>query len=248
MSTTADQPRHFNFHTTEVLEMFNSFVCNVQAIDKLKVVFYVTWLWAWTGLYVTKIFECVFKTILTMPDSWLSVPATLCKTIETTQNKKIQILNAMTEGGEVTNKLKIFLRYYWEQSDSGSAFDVNGFSMDKLSEYLNCSLLFCSYIISSNDQPIEPATFLSNVRRVLIENENSTIFVSTINDRTDRQEVFLGHVNFDDEEVKQEDYIQDYLLDSDPVDNSDIQDYLLESDSNDNSDSLVTPMTASFST
>jgi len=209
MSTTTKQT---------MLDVSRDFGRKILSIDKLSVVLYVTWLWAWAGLYITKVFETFFKVILAMPDSWLSIPANMCNKIQTTQRKRINILNAATENGQITNRFKLFLKYYWEKASGDTAFDVNGFSMDKASEFLNCSLLYCSYVISNGeDMPIEE--FMNNVKRAFIVRDNGVTAMSYETDMSDRERVPLGHVNFDDEAVQEP--VMDYLNDLDLSDDSD---------------------------
>lgn len=164
-------------------------------IDKLKIVLYVTWVWAWTGLYITKMLETGFKLILLMPNSWLAIPASMCQDIETKTKKKISVLHATTTAGNVTNKFKLFLKYYWEQSTNESAFDANGFSMRKAREFLNCSLLYCSYIISDPAGTIPAKIFLKNVRYIMLHHVDGQTSTS------DNDNVFLDHITFENEPV-----------------------------------------------
>jgi hypothetical protein len=181
-----------------------SFGQSLISVDKITIILYTTWLWAWTGLYLTKIFEFVFKLILSMPNSWLAIPAVMCDEITTTQKKKIQIINAQDENGDITNKIKLFLRYCWEYGDEG-AFDANGFSMPKATEFLNCSLLYISYILTNPDASLKPETFFKDIQQFLVDLDSSgNTSVSKKEDLSDRHTVFMGHVTLDDVELTDE--------------------------------------------
>jgi hypothetical protein len=209
--------------SNQVFQAIREYICSMITVDKLKVAIYVTWAWAYIGLYFTKIVEVIFKLILSIPNSWLTGPVILCKNITTTQNKKVNILNAYTDKEEITNKLKLFLQYYWENGGNGNAHDKNGFSMTKLTELLNCSLLYCSYILSNDSDDILPETFFQNIQRYLIEKDSENIcYMSNEKNMSDRREIFLGHVSFDDEELINQDINLDdmELSDTDTEENN----------------------------
>jgi hypothetical protein len=192
------KPKSLTYIRKSLLTFGYEFGQSFIPVDKIAIILYVTWLWAWAGLYVTKIFEFGFKLILSMPNSWLTVPAVMCDEMTTTQKKKIQVLHACNENGDITNKIKLFLRYCWEHGDDG-AFDVNGFSMPKASKFLNCSLLYISYILTNPDASVEPETFFKDIQQFLIELDSTgNAFVTKEEDLSDRHPVFMGHVTLDD--------------------------------------------------
>jgi hypothetical protein len=188
-----------------MFQAVESYVSSILSIDKIKIVMTVTWLWAWVGIYTTKCFECVFKLVLSVPDSWLKHPSDLCRNISTTQNKKINILDAHNDMGVITNKFKIFLQYYWENGGNGNAHDTNGFSMHKFTDLLNCSLLYCSYCLSNNAENTTPETFFKDVHNVFVEKQSDNCYQTNDKVLSDKHPIFMGHTTLDDEKLAEED-------------------------------------------
>lgn len=141
----------------------------IQLIDKVKVALYVTWLWAFFGLYTTKAFETFFTALLSMPDNWLEMPAAcLSPKIENTLGKKIKILSAYTESGDITNKLKLFLKFYWEKAPNNGN-SKHGFDFGHLKRLLNCSMLYCCYLLTDEANHIEPEQFWNNINKFFVD-------------------------------------------------------------------------------
>lgn len=154
-------------------------------MNKLTIILYITWAWAWTSFYIARAFETSLRILLSMPNSWLAIPASLCSSVENTKKEKINVLSAHGPRGDMTNKFKLFLKYYWEHANEESAFDSNGFSMNKARVILNCSLLYCSYVVSNSTIPVD--AFMKNVRRIMFDNDNQTV---------NGEQVVLAHANF----------------------------------------------------
>lgn len=165
------------------------------AFDKVKVAMYVTWLWAWAGLHTTKVFEAFFRTILKMPDEWLAFPV---GDVVNTAGKKVKILSARTEHQNITNKLKLFVKLYWEKGGPTDANSTNGFDFAKLSKLLNCSVLYCCYLLTDAKGDIPPEQFWDSVHRFLIEQgKNGDCYKSTKVDFSDKSKLWLRNVDFE---------------------------------------------------
>ena len=175
----------------------------VLNIDLIKILFVVTWWYAWLGLHITKAFEFGFKLVLSMPDEWLKLPSVFNKPIFNSAGQQINIINAYSEAGIITNKMKLFMRWYWDHAD-GEIYDTNGFNFNKLNQLLNCSALYCSYLLTNQNAEIAPEDFWKNIKHlVVIQQPSSNVRVKPIVlrsdnlDFTDPQELLLGHVDFD---------------------------------------------------
>lgn len=138
----------------------------VNEASKINLVLGVTWVWAKTGLLLTKIFERGFKMVLQMPDSWLSIPADYTKKIKTLKGDIVHVYAAASERGMITNKLKLFLQFYWESLDG----DIPFFDFAKFSKLLNCSMLYCCYILieANGTTQITPNEFIEKANKFLI--------------------------------------------------------------------------------
>ena len=179
-----------------VLKSMGNYVMDKINIDKVKFGLFVTWMWAYAGLLITKSFEGMFRLILSMPDSWYSAPSKLIKLPTTTQKKKIHIISASDGTGSITNKLKLFLKYSW---DNASVYDVNGFSMKTFKRLFSTSLLYGSYLLTETDT-ITPEDFIDNVHKFFVmQKPNGKFAMSKNSDLTDLEELIGSHLSFDDE-------------------------------------------------
>ncbi len=167
-------------------ELILQLVQRFKLIDKVRIAMFITWLWALAGLYTTKVFESFFRLILKMPDNWLAVPC-----IIPNSPTGVQILTASDGQRDITNKFKLFLKYYWEKDESGGAF-----SFQSLHRLMNCSMLYCSYLLTNKDGSISPDTFWQNVDRFLIELNGEKCIKYVNSNLTDPEELPFGSVSF----------------------------------------------------
>ncbi len=163
-----------------VAEFFND-LCTYfyrQLPDKVRVAMFVTWLWALAGLYISKLFEMVFRLILKMPDNWFCTGF---------NPEGAKILFASDGRKEITNKFKLFLKYYWEKDDKGG-----NFSFASLQRLLNCSMLYCSYLLTEKDAgtTVHPEKFWKNVNTFFAEMQDGIVL------RKDNENSGLKHVPF----------------------------------------------------
>jgi len=162
-----------------------------KAVDKVQIVLYFTWCMAWCGLQLAKISSMFFKLILMMPDSWIP---------QVQHNpSNIKIITASDGNKDITNKLKLFLKYYWENDEScvhadGSA--SGGFNFNKYRDLLNCSILYCSYLLTDKNGTISPGKFWENVNRFLVTTQNENVIRYTNSELTNPEIMPFGTVNF----------------------------------------------------
>lgn len=200
-----------NFVFSAVKDYFCSLPSSIASINKVQIILYVTWMWAWVGLYTAKTFEYIFKMILTVPDDWLFPLNSIVKDIKTTDKKPIQILNAFKENGEeITNKLKLFLHYYWTEAMADSAHDQNGFDFRKFSALVQTPLMFCSYIVKDTLDKVNNNTLntksnntfdilLNDVHRIFVTRQGKKSFISHMPNLSEQEGLFLNHFTFDTE-------------------------------------------------
>lgn len=153
----------------------NNFInlCEYLKIDLLKLVLTFTWYWAYLGIKLTKLFELFFMVILYLPDQIYFAENIRQPNIKNSRNEKIKIIYARNNYGEITNKMKFFLRWYWENVNDESIHENNGFDMTQLTKLFNCSMLYCSYLLIKNDDKLTPEMFLNNMKSILITNEDT---------------------------------------------------------------------------
>lgn len=158
----------------------------IQQIDKVRIVFFVTWLQSVITLYTAKLFETVLKLVLKLPDNWLAVPVA-----QLPQN--IKILSAFNGNNDVTNKFKLFLRYYCDKE-----LKEGGFSFHSLQRLMNCSMLYCSYLLTDKNGNITPDKFWQNVDKFLVQLEDNQCmkYSDTGTGLLKKQEVPFGTVKF----------------------------------------------------
>jgi hypothetical protein len=144
------------------------YCCKYNKINLVKLVLTFTWYWAYIGLKLTKLFEFFFMIILYIPDQLYLSEQILPATIKNSNNEKVKIIYARNDYGEITNKMKFFLRWYWENVNDESIHENNGFDITQLTKLFNCSMLYCSYLLIKNDEVLTPELFLTNIKNILI--------------------------------------------------------------------------------
>ena len=170
-----------------------------KMLDKMQVALLVTRVWAITGLYVTKIFEQIFINILKFPDTWIA-PIARNITVQNTNNETVTILHASDGKSEITNKLKLLLKYYWEEGQLINAIDSNGFDFKKFSKIFGSSMMYCCYLLNDKNAKLDPKTFAENIHKFLVTQEPTSeqaAYMSYNTDLSDRRKLFLRNVNFD---------------------------------------------------
>jgi hypothetical protein len=179
----------------QLVHRLDDVAASLLKFDKIRVALFVTWLWAYAGLYVTKAFESFFRSILNMPDKWLAFPV---GNVKNSAGQTIKILSAKTNSTDITNKLKIFMKLYWEKGSSTSANTHNGFDFGKLAKLLNCSMMYCCYLLTDANGNIQPEQFWNNINTFFVEQErNGECYKSTKVDLSDRTKLWLRNVSFE---------------------------------------------------
>ena len=140
-------------------------------MDTVKLVLFVLYAQAYICVKLSRVFECFLAMILKLPDSWLSIIPTFVKLVDSNGNP-IKIIKAISEDTNITNKLKIFLMFYYEVVNEESMHSENGFNFDKLQQLISCSMMYCSYIVM----------YPSEEPNILIEKLKSFYITSIIKD------------------------------------------------------------------
>lgn len=152
----------------------------IRSIDKIRVVLFVTWLWALAGLYVTKAFECMFRFVLMMPEAWLP------RVKQTPAN--IKLLLAVAENQDITNKIKLFLRYYWDDT-------AGGFNFHKLEQLIGYSKIYFSFLLQEDLSEIDTDELCKNIHHWIVEQRESSVVQKTAGHDRERTLPF-GTVSF----------------------------------------------------
>lgn len=196
------------------------------ACDQLKLALAVSRVWAYVGLYMSKTFEKIFQLILSTPEDLLTIPANCTSRPLTTNGKKIQIINAFSEHGQITNKFKIFLSSFYENNTPDSIHNTNGFNFHSYVKLLDTSILWCNYILQ-NQNEINPKTFFKDVQQMMITKHGDKVY-RTFDENLDTSQnpLFMGHVSFDDNK----NYIHDTAtkIESTNSDNNDLSTLIAE--------------------
>lgn len=167
----------------------------IPRIDKVKIALHITWLWAWTGLYMAKAFSKAFSILLHMPNDWLSPIAP--DTLTTSNNKQLRILNAYgINGDDITNKVKLLFMAYWENAHSASVHKTDGFDFRKFIKFIESPVMFCSYLISEKNINLTLNYVMDNVQRIFVDKDGRRTYISRQSDLSDRKATILNHVNF----------------------------------------------------
>jgi hypothetical protein len=133
-------------------------------VSKVQLVLYFTWAWAYCNVVVSKLFEQSIKLVMKLPDKWLQLTHYLNKPI-TSNNQRINILEARNENENCTNKFKLFLRCYWEQKSQNGLQD--GFNYKTMANILNATVLYCTYQIIEN-APIPAEKLCETIHKIFV--------------------------------------------------------------------------------
>lgn len=181
---------------TSVVSLFN--------FDALHIALKITWVWAWLGLQLTKLFEFAFKMVLLIPDKWITIPEIFNIPIRNSAGQNISLLTAYNEFGCITNKVKLFVQWFWENVDENSIYNTNGFDVRKLFKMLNCSALYCSYLINNTNEEIKPEEFYSKINYLFAgqvpnnESRKKRVLITHDPNFSHTEETSLGHVDFEE--------------------------------------------------
>lgn len=184
-----------------------------RLFDKVAIALIVTKFWAFVGLKITRIFEAIFKLILLMPDKSLMIPASVLTAPYTTNGSVIKIITAYTTDKtrliDCTNKFKLFLKFYWDKYNKESTHSTSGFDFADLKRMLNCSVLYCGYMLVNNDGSVTPEQFWDNYHTFMIGSNGNRI-TKTSNGQT--RNLLLGHVDFEKDAPQAATMTMDALL------------------------------------
>jgi hypothetical protein len=164
-------------------------------VDKTALILRLMYAVALIGLYMTKLFNLIFTLILALPDKMIYVTHTR----STDNGKIIRILNAFNEHGDVTNKMKLFLSWYWEHGGADKAHETSGFDFKKIAKMLKCSVVYFSFIMCDKASPSADA--LKEIHRYILEidkNNKCYAYRNGVYTVQNRQELAYGHFDFDD--------------------------------------------------
>ena len=114
-------------------------------MNTIKIIFAVTYFWAYVGYTISRIFMFIFMLLMKLP---ICLPDFMLN-IENTYNQHISILEAKTDKLDITNKFKIFLKLYME-----NAMDKKGVDFRNFINVFNSSILYCCYIIANETHSI----------------------------------------------------------------------------------------------
>ncbi len=188
------------YHTKQYVHTVDAVLMTIieqcKLVDKVRIAMFVTWLWALFGLYTAKAFESFFRLLLKMPDNWL---------VSVQPVNGVKIVSAHDGQRDITNKFKLFLKFYWEQDEDNTDLSNGGFSFASLQRLLNCSMLYCSYLLTDKDGSVDPERFWQNMNRFLVslkESNPDTCVKYTTADMQTSEEVPFGTVRFNGKQRK----------------------------------------------
>lgn len=134
-----------------------------------RLVLSATYYWVRLSIWSVRFLTAVLGSLLELPENLIALLDWLPdKHVKTTDGKKINIINAFNENGCITNKFKLFLKVYWTEGGEDQLFDYNGVDMSKFAQLLNCSMLYCSYLLTEENKEISPSEFLNKVKNVFV--------------------------------------------------------------------------------
>ena len=144
---------------------------NKEVLTRLA--FKATYYWAKLSIWSMRFFTAVLCSLLELPENFIALLDWLPdKHVKTSSGKKVNIINAWNENGCITNKFKLFLKVYWSEGGEDQLFNYNGVDMSKFAQLLNCSMLYCSYLLTDDKEELSPSEFLHRVKNVFVVKKN----------------------------------------------------------------------------
>jgi hypothetical protein len=179
--------------------LFNKFLNKIIVVDKLQFVLFITWLWVYAGLLMTKFLEYILKVLLKLPDTLLKLPIT---SVESTNGKNINIISAANEQGEITNKLKMLMRIYWQKGGDDQVSDENGIDCKKIFDLLKCSVVYICYLLEEKNKMQTISTSLNTKKepqKLFVFKKEDNYYKSSTNDnKSNLKKILMRHLVLDD--------------------------------------------------
>lgn len=180
--------------------VYNFYINNIHCLftkDNMQtVLLYLLLIYSYCCVIFHRIWIFIIKILMSLPDHWLFVQWN--KSIKNTKGQYIQILNATTDHEVITNKLKLFLSNNWEMGGDDYIYDFNCFDFSKLQAFLECNILYCTYILTNHKYGLQPTEeFWSDVKKFIIRKKNDKLYKckSQETEVDDEKEIF--YVDFD---------------------------------------------------
>jgi hypothetical protein len=161
---------------------------------KYPVLMYMLLLYTKIHILCTTAFLQATKIAFCAPDYLFNVFAT-CTHAPRSDNNYVHILHAQADGNICTNKLKIFVSKYWEAGGDTQPHSTDGFDFNKMREFIQCTALYCTYLICANrGAQLTPEEFASGVKKLVIARNDDSQFCKITPERV--EPLAFGHVDF----------------------------------------------------
>jgi hypothetical protein len=86
--------------------------------------------------------------MLKCPDQLLSIIGKYGKHPKTTDGKKVDIISAYSDHGDITKRFSVFLRHFWREKND--VHRHNGFDFRKYKKIFDSAILFCTYMLNED--------------------------------------------------------------------------------------------------
>jgi hypothetical protein len=158
-----------------------------KKFDKLTILFYLTMTLTYINFYFYKLVLLLFSIVIKIPDFYLNFFSKYNNILKNTKGETINILDAFSDRGIITNKLKLFMNYYWQKGGESSAFSKDGINIKKFMDMVGCTVIYCRYVLNgevvpssveqnSEDTFINNPKFWEGIKKILVIREENTIF------------------------------------------------------------------------
>lgn len=105
--------------------------------SKLHIILFVTWIYSYCALQAALVFEALFRFMLFIPNEWNFILS----------KKHINVLTARNEHMDITNKMQLFLNWYWQKGWDESG----GFDIEQYKRLFNSTVLYIEYSLKNNN-------------------------------------------------------------------------------------------------
>lgn len=136
-------------------------------MNKTDITLFITICMVKLSYLATRVFEFIFKCILSLPNSILAPVS-----YQIPSDFNIKIIAAVSEYGDITNKFKLFLRYYLTKIE-----EEEGFSIKSFNKLLSTTLLYCCYTFDNPNDEMRPDQFIYNYHYLFIDKKAKKITI-----------------------------------------------------------------------
>ncbi len=172
--------------------MTNEDKMNVSQL-KFQAVYYGVTILTYMSLYYMKLSMWMLKLILSLPNALLNFNYA---PITNNLNEKVELIDVKNEFGDITNKVKLFLKFCLEKVNETSPFKADGFDASSIHSLLGCFSIYYLLKFSKKELNGEITTIYQKLQTIYTAEKNAYLRILDNNDKVLlSKRLFLNHLD-----------------------------------------------------